>query len=109
MINTNQLKEIIEDLTKMLSSLNLQVTDSETSNFISPSIIFQEACTYHRGILMNQNRQSNQEQPINKITPPTNKQLNLLKKLGWTGEEPKTKVEAMHLIDSYFSKEGGST
>lgn len=56
----------------------------------------------NESIIPQYNKKENQStNNPSKIIPPTKSQLDFLKKNNWTGELPKTKSEAWHIINSY--------
>ena len=83
MINKKELQEIIDDL--------IIVCKGST---ISDEVIFQESCSYHRGMLANESRKKSNEEP------PTEKQIQVLKK--YKKQIPKTKNEAKEIISELF-------
>jgi len=100
MINTNQLKQIIQDLT------NLAGED------VSQEIIFQEACSYHRGMLANESRigkpiENKSQNPPIQIEPPTDKQKLMLRRLG-VKEIPNSKQEARLIIKDIMDNQNGN-
>lgn len=86
MINKNQLKEIINNL--------IQVCDELDLRGVSSSVIFSEACSYHRGILIGESRKINSNDIKDK---PTEKQIYALKRLN-KYKEGMTKQEAFKII-----------
>lgn len=112
MINKTQLKEIVEDLlsvyndiTKENSGLSSLFSDKE-STFIE---IFKEACTYQRGMLMQENREKKTNSDIKEPLPMTEKQSNFIKKnqkqlrkLGFDIDNIQTKKQAFEIIGEFM-------
>lgn len=89
MIKENELIEIYQTLKK--------ITKGES---ISNDTLFVQACTYHRGITM-ENNSKNIEQDR---TKPTQKQLDYLKKEGYNGDlNILTREEAKQLISEHIN------
>jgi hypothetical protein len=106
MIDTKQLIEIIEDLKK--------VTNETTPFFIPYETIFEQACSYQRGILANQNRSapkinssqvggsgSSREVVGGESDKPTDKQIAFLRKNEVFIPEDLTKREATQMISEF--------
>ena len=94
MINKNQLSEIIRDLKS--------VVESEGLYGVLPTQIFEQACSYHRGLMIEQNRNSNTGKESNKSDKPTQKQIDYLKKHGVFIPGDLTKQEAKEMIGTYI-------
>ena len=98
------LKEIIIKLQETVKELDLSVNET---------VIFEQACSYHRGMLANKNfkenrdilnpvkqTKSNEPEPQNKIVLATAPQLTSLIRLGFKGDLDKvTKQEAWKIIN----------
>lgn len=100
MINKDQLKEIIEDLKEVCEGSDFHKVVS-TNELVK--IILSEACSYQRGLMAGQQKQSIKKDSLNKIEKPTPKQIYALKKLGKYNEGI-TKQEAFKIISK--SKNG---
>lgn len=108
-----RLTELIKSLQKVVKDLDLSVNDS---------IIFEQACSYHRGELINKNfkenrdilnpvkqTKSNEPKQENKAIDrlPTEKQLNFLKKNRIAINEGLTRKDASIMIDNLIKLMGG--
>ena len=104
MINKQELREILNDLLKIAEEVRAENTDNF---FVQPkidfNILFQEACSYHRGILMGRNKNE-----IKQDNSPTEKQKQFLEKnrrklieLGIDVDRIKTKGQAFEAISNF--------
>jgi hypothetical protein len=115
-----KLIELIKTLQSVVKELDLSVNET---------VIFEQACSYHRGMLANKNfkenrdilnpvkqTKSNEPEPQNKGIDglPTDKQLNFMKKNKLRIIDGLTKEEAKFIIKTFidnqnkFFKEGGN-
>lgn len=93
MINKNQLKEIINDLSEVCNELSLRVSDES---------LFRESATYQRGMLVNENRSSHGGKEVG--FSPSIKQFKILSSAGLTKEQisKMTKLEVTKVIGEYL-------
>lgn len=89
----SRLTEIIKELIKVIEVNDLAISDE---------CIFEEACSYHRGELINKNRKEDIKEQ--KRVPATQPQLNLLKKLDLFFPPTISKQEAQILIKENLTK-----
>lgn len=94
MINKNQLKEIINDLSEVCNELSLRVSDES---------LFRESATYQRGMLVNENRSSHGGKEVE--FSPSIKQFKILSSAGLTKEQisKMTKLEVTKVIGEYLN------
>lgn len=94
MINKNQLKEIINDLSEVCNELSLRVSDES---------LFRESATYQRGMLVNENRSSHGGKEVG--FSPSIKQFKILSSAGLTKEQisKMTKSEVTKVIGEYLN------
>ena len=97
MINKQTLKEIINDLIEVYS-------EKENIDF---KIIFSEACSYHRGMLAQENRKDNSK--IIPMTEPQRKFIKInekqLRKLGFKIDNIQSKSDAFKIIKEFKENE----
>jgi DNA-directed RNA polymerase subunit H (RpoH/RPB5) len=96
MINKTQLKEIINDLREIIKQEDLYG--------ITPSTILEQACQYHRGQIIEQNRQSSHGGKEVGFSPSI-KQFKILSSAGLTKEQinKMTKLEVSKVIGEYLN------
>ena len=94
MINKDQLKEIILDLSNICLDLNLRISDE---------VLLREASTYQRGMLVNENRQSSHGGKEVGFSPSI-KQYKILVEAGLNKEQinKMNKLEVTKVIGEYL-------
>ena len=102
MINKEQLKEIMNDLADVCLKLDVNVSEE---------VMFQEACTYQRGMLVQENKQTNmnlmKSKPLwsSKIEDtPTDKQLQFMKKIGLK-TEGLSRIQITKIINDFIDNQ----
>jgi hypothetical protein len=101
MIDKKQLKEILIDLIKVCEEIRKETRNEYNFNFINYNTIFEQACSYHRQMLIPNNKKLDNEKGEKKAS---DKQIKFLKQLNYKGDLNLTSKEAYKIIKELTEK-----